>query len=148
MSVSYDEFTKVFLGKTTAYDLYPLDNPTRGAIVDGYMKRAVAQFKKVNKYDLNHGDDDNRIFDTNISEADKDELIDIITEGMLVQWMKPYVYTSENLENLINTNDYSQYSPAELLLRIKGAYKDCQKDFDNMIKEYSFNHGDLTKLHT
>lgn len=35
MSVSYDEFTKVFLGKTTAYDLYPLDNPTRGAMLTG-----------------------------------------------------------------------------------------------------------------
>ena len=145
--VSYDIFTQVFLGKTTGYDLYPLDTPTRTETVDGYLKRACAQFKKVCKYDIAHGDDDARAFDIDIAEEDLDEVVDIITEGMLCQWMKPYVYTSENLQNLINTNDFEQYSPAELLFRIQGAYTKCQKDFSNMMKEYSYNHGDLTVLH-
>ena len=66
---------------------------------------------------------------------------------MLVQWMKPYVYRQENLENVLNTKDFTTYSPAELLLRISNAYAKVQKDYTNMIREYSYSHGDLSDLH-
>ena len=84
---------------------------------------------------------------TDIPEKDLDEISDIISEGMLVQWMKPYMYKQENYENMINTTDYSGYSPAELLNRITAAYKMCKRDFSNMMKDYSYNHGDLSELH-
>ena len=41
----------------------------------------------------------------------------------------------------------STYSPAELLLRIGNAYAKVQKDYTNMVREYSYNHGDLSDLH-
>lgn len=65
---------------------------------------------------------------------------------MIVQWLKPYTYKSENLENVLNTSDYTTYSPAELLLRITNAYKMAQRDFRNMRVDYSYNHGDLGSL--
>lgn len=65
----------------------------------------------------------------------------------LVQWMKPYTYHQESLENVLNTKDFSTYSPAELLLRISNAYTAARKEFTNMMREYSYNHGDLTDLH-
>ena len=66
---------------------------------------------------------------------------------MLIQWMKPLVYRQENLENLLNTKDFTVYSPAELLLRIGNAYTKVQKDYLQLIREYSYNHGALTELH-
>jgi hypothetical protein len=82
-----------------------------------------------------------------IADEDMDEIVDIISEGMLVQWMKPFTYKQENLENVLNTRDFSTYSPAELFLRISDAYASAKKDFTNMMREYSYNHGDLTDLH-
>ena len=147
MSVSYDVFTEAFLGKVKEYDFIKLDEIDRTRTVDGYMKRACAQFKKVCKYDIVIGDDDTREFAADIPQEDIDEIADIVSEGMLVQWMKPYMYKQENYENMLNTIDYSGYSPAELLHRITAAYKVCKNDFSNMIKEYSYNHGDLSDLH-
>lgn len=147
MSVSYDTFTSAFLSKVEEYKFLRLPEENRIQIVDGYMKRACAQFKKICKYDIVNGDDDIRMFACDIPENDIDEISDIISEGMLVQWMKPYMYRQENYENMLNTTDYSTYSPAELLYRITSAYKMCKKDFSNMMKEYSYNHGDLTDLH-
>ena len=66
---------------------------------------------------------------------------------MLIQWMKPYVYKQDNLENVLNTRDFTTYSPAELLLRVGNAYAKAQKDYTQMIREYSYNHGDLKDLH-
>lgn len=147
MSVSYDLFTGAFLNKVTEYDFIRLDDYDRNSIVDGYMKRACSQFNKVCKYDLMTYDDRIREFACDIPEDEIDEIVDIVSEGMLVQWMKPYVYRAENLENVMNTRDFSAYSPAELLYRITNAYSESKRDFTNMVREYSYNHGDLSDLH-
>lgn len=148
MGVPYDRFTEAFLSKISEYDFINLEDYERNDIVDGYMKRAIASFKKICKYDLaSTGDDTLRKFNLDIPEEDLDEIADIISEGMLVQWMKPFTYRQENLENVLNTKDFSTYSPAELLLRISSAYASARKDFTNMMREYSYNHGDLTDLH-
>lgn len=147
MTLTYNVFTSGFLAKITEYNLLGIDDFNRSQIVDGYMKRACAQFNKICKYDLNDRDDILRQFNFDVAEEDADEIIDIISEGMLVQWMKPYVYRQENLEAVLNTKDFTSYSPAELLLRISNAYAKAQKDYTNMIREYSYSHGDLTDLH-
>ena len=81
-------------------------------VYDGYMKRAIAAFRKICKYDLSTtGDDVIREFDIDIADGDLDELADIISEGMLVQWMKPFTYRQESLESVLNTRDFTTYPP-------------------------------------
>lgn len=148
MSVPYDLFTGAFLAKVSEFDFVKLDEQDRTAIVDGYMKRAISAFRKNCKYDLfTTGDDTAREFSVDIPSEDIDELADIVSEGMLVQWLKPFTYKQELLENVLNTKDFTTYSPAELLMRVGNAYSKAQKDYTQMIREYSFNHGDLTGLH-
>lgn len=148
MSLSYDVLVGAFLSKIAEYDLTQFEPEDRDVIVDGYLRSAVAAFKKNCKYDLTSAaNSKKRRFDIEIADDDLDELVDILSEGMLVQWMKPYVYKQENLENLLNTRDFTTYSPAELLMRVGNAYAKVQKDYTQMIREYSYNHGDLTVLH-
>lgn len=148
MSVPYDRFTEAFLSKISEFDFINLKDFERNSLIDGYMKRAIASFKKICKYDLaGTGDDIIREFEIDIPDEELEEIVDIISEGMLVQWMKPFTYRQENLESVLNTKDFTTYSPAEMLLRISGAYASAKKDFTNMIREYSYNHGDLTDLH-
>lgn len=148
MIVSYDLFTSAFLDKVTEYKFIRLMEEDMQAMIDGYMRRACAHFSEVCKYDIANGDNEQRTFNLEgITESELDEIVDIVTEGMLVQWMKPYVYAEENLQNMLNTSDFSAYSPAELLYRIKAAYEMCRKDFTRMMRDYSYRHGDLTDLH-
>lgn len=148
MSVPYDIFAGAFLAKISEYSFLSLKEEDRTAMVDGFMKRALSAFRKNCKYDLfTTGNDTERFFNVNIPEADLTELAEIISEGMVVQWLKPYVNKQEILENVLNTKDFSTYSPAELLLRVGSAYSKAQKDYTNMIREYSYNHGDLSDLH-
>ena len=148
MSVPYDKFTEAFLAKITEYDFVNMKDFERNNLIDGYMKRAIAAFRHINPYDLSSTADDNiREFNVDIPAEEIDELVDIISEGMLAQWMKPYTYKQENLEVALNTRDFTTYSPAELLNRISSAYAKVQKDFVSMMREYSYNHGDLTDLY-
>lgn len=148
MSVSYDVFCAAFLEKISEYELLKLDESTRTDIVDGYMKRAVTAFKKICEYDLTTTSDDTlRVFNTDIADEDIDEIVDIISEGMVVQWMKPYVNQQDLLMNVLTTRDFNLYSPAELLMRIGNAYNSTKSNFTQMMREYSYNHGDLSDLH-
>lgn len=148
MGVPYDSFIGAFLSKITDYDLADID---RGyEITVDLMKRtlSLSTFKKVCGYDFTTtADDSTEQFDVDIDDEILDEIVDIVSEGMVVQWLKPYVYKQELLENVMNTRDYTMYSPAELLLRVGNAYSKAQKDYIQMIREYSYNHGDLTELH-
>ena len=47
----------------------------------------------------------------------------------------------------INTRDFQRTSAAEILKRINNVYNDARKNFKFMMREYSYNHGDLTDLH-
>lgn len=150
MSVPYELFTNAFLSKITEFDLLELDDDVRTEIIDGYMYIAMSNsnFKKVCKYDFSaNKNEEERVFNVSVPDELIDEIADIVSEGMVVQWLKPYVYKQELLENAINTKDFTTYSPAELLNRIKDTYTKAQKDYLNMIREYSYNHGDLTDLH-
>ena len=148
MNVSYDLFGEAFLAKISEFEILTLDESTRQDLVDGYMKRAIANFKKNCKYDFTNTADDNlRSFNIDVKEEDIDELVDIISEGMVVQWMKPYLNRQELLESVMNTRDFTTYSSAELLMRVGNAYKEARTNYTQMIREYSYNHGDLSDLH-
>lgn len=162
--VPYGLFTNAFLSKVTEYDFVNMTDFERNSIVDGFMKRAISSFRHICKYDFaTTGDDATREFvikvttddptgvlqeqlDEEISE-DLDEIVDIVSEGMLVQWLKPYVYAQESLENIMNTKDFTTYSSSGLLSSVTTAYNDARKIYTSMAREYSFTHGDLTELH-
>lgn len=148
MSIPYDLFAGEFLGKISEFNFIKLEEADRTAVVDGYMKRALNAFKKNCMYDLfTTRNDDERCFMIDIPDSEIDEITDIVSDGMVVQWLKPFVHKQELLENTLNTKDFTTYSPAELLMRIGNAHNNAQKDYIQKIREYSFNHGDLTDLH-
>ena len=102
MSVPYDKFTEAFLAKITEYDFVNMKDFERNNLIDGYMKRAIAAFRHINPYDLSSTADDNiREFNVDIPAEEIDELVDIISEGMLAQWMKPYTYKQEIYKTIV-----------------------------------------------
>lgn len=147
MAVSYDDFTSVFLDKTDSYSFLCYDKSEKNEIVDGYMARACSQFRDVCLYDLMARDDESRMLLVEIPQEDLIEIIDIVTDGMIVQWLKPILNKQENYENILNTRDFSAFSPERILARVLEAYKSARKEFKGRIKEYSYTHGDLTDLH-
>ena len=148
MILSFDVFVSAFLSKISEYELLAMLEDDRNDVVDGYLRGALVAFKKNCKYDLTAAaDSETRKFNTDIADNDVDEIVEIISYGMVCQWLRPFVYQQENLQNVISTRDFSVYSPAELLMRVGNAYKQAQKEYTQMIREYSYNHGSLTELH-
>lgn len=153
MLVPFDVFISAFLAKLTEYDFIRMPDAMRREVTDGYLLRACAKFGEVCEYDLANRDEEARTFclvkgGKDISPSELDEIVDIVSLGMLVQWFTQQYYNQENMRNMLNTTDFSHYSPSELLYRMTSAFEMCKSDFEGAIREYSYRHGDLTQLHS
>ena len=153
MDVSYDVFTDNFLQKITEYELSELASDLRASTVDGYLVRALSEMARVCKdYFSVDIDEENRTVSfggkaVSWKRLNLIEMANIISEGMITQWLKPYVNRQENLENVLNTRDFTTYSPSELLYRVGERYKASQKEFKQKVYEYTYAYGDLTRFH-
>ena len=140
----YKAFIDTFLDKISDYKLLNYEDYLVDELAGGYMKRVCTKFDKICQADLSQQDDNEYAF---LSDEIDDEIIDIVTDGMVVEWLRQYVNNSDNLENILNTKDFTMYSSKNLLAEIKSLYQDEQKAFTNSMREYSYNHGDLSNLH-
>ena len=140
----YKAFIDTFLDKISDYKLLNYDDYLVDELAVGYMKRVCTKFDKICQADLSQQDDNEYAF---LSDEIDDEIIDIVTDGMVVEWLRQYVNNSDNLENILNTKDFTRYSSKNLLAELKSLYQDEQKAFTNSMREYSYNHGDLSNLH-
>lgn len=148
MALSYDDLTRAFLSKVAEYDFAQMLSEDREEIVDGYMKSAVAHFSRITRLPIAPTANDYvREYEYELEEDVYEETVEIISTGMVVQWLTPFLYTQDLLERSLNTNDFTQYSPAELLKQIKSTRADASKEFRNSCKDLSYSLGDLTELH-
>lgn len=147
MATQYSDVYNSFLGKVTDYDLPKFNDIEREEIIEGYMVSACVKFNKVCLVDLYDRDDDLKQFNKDLD----DEIIDIITENMLVEWLKPKLLSTENLENALSTKDFTLFSPANLLSNIRETMNLIKKEARVLINNYSFNNadpGELTRWRT
>lgn len=147
MSISYDVFVSDFLDKLTEYELLGLFKTDREDRVYGFLRRAMYRFDRVCSYDIVLSkNDDTKEYEVEIPDEEIDEISDIVSEGMIVQWLKPYVNSQDLLENSLNTSDFTKYSSSTLLNQVRTAYESAEKNFKQMLLDYSYNYGDLTDL--
>lgn len=142
MATQYSDIYNSFLGKITDYDLPKFDDTDRKEILYGYMKSACVNFNKACKVNLYDRDETLLQFNVNLD----DEIIDIISELMIVEWLKPKILSTENLKNCLSTKDFSLFSPANLLKEIRETFTLCKNNTRSLINNYSFSHADFTEL--
>ena len=88
----------------------------REEILSKYLRAACRKISnKFKKYvDLTR-DDNLQEFEASIDE----DVIDILAEVMVYEWLKPQMYSNELLESRLNTKDFTEFSPAKIIENIK-----------------------------
>lgn len=147
MIVSYERIISDFLDKITEYRLLNLPAATRESIVNGYMKRAIKDFSVECREKITAFDDEAETVEMESNDLDEIEFVNIISDGMVYYWFNQAMYDQTLLQNTLNTLDFSAYSPAELLKQVRAAYAECRLRFKHRMRQYTYDHGDLTDLH-
>ena len=83
--VSYDVFKRYFKSKISQYSFSDYGYDEEMDEIDRFLHLAIAEFKNICVVDLSDRDDDARVF--NSDDVNDDEIIDILTDGMVFATM-------------------------------------------------------------
>ena len=140
MATEFDTVYGTFLAKVSDYDLADMVETDAKAIMSDYMKQAIGKFSESCKKDLMNVTQTSFVDDLTYFE------IDIISELMVEAWCKPRLYNLDLLRNKLSTKDFTTFSPANLLDKIREVYEQSHKRARSMINEYSFRENDIGEM--
>lgn len=140
MATSFQKVYELFLSKISDYDWITLHEDDINDCMSDLLKQAIARFDRDCKVDLSNNDGAEFVEDLSIVE------IDILSEIMIENWLKPKLYNSELLRNRLSTKDFSQFSPANLLKAIKETYELSHRRSETEINRYTFATNDVRDL--
>lgn len=134
MGTPYSVVYQEFVFKIRGYELLSLYSDEREELAKIYMNSACRKFNKKSKHNLYT----RTKADDGFEETLEEEEIDIITEWMVVEWLKPQLHSDELLESRLNTKDFTEFSPAKLIEQIRGVYKEAEKRVKYMTINYTY----------
>jgi hypothetical protein len=138
-------FTEIYdraVFRFTDYDFLKRDIQTREDILERYLISARTEFKRICKVDLCDCDMDEKQFNTDLD----DEVIEILALGISFYWISHKSLNSKALKNVLNSKDYSYYSPSALLKEVKGLRDTIRGEFQSRMRRYSYNGNDISSL--
>lgn len=140
MATEFDTVYGAFLGKVSDYDLADMVEADAKAVMSDYLKQAIGKFSESCKKDLMAVTGDS--FDADLTYFE----IDIISELMVEGWCKPRLYNLDLLKNKLSTKDFTTFSPANLLDKVREVYEQSHKRARSMINEYSYRENNIGEL--
>ena len=140
----YSVFIEAFLDKIEDYRMVEETDAAILKKVIRLMKSACGRFSSVCLKNILLRDDSTQMF---LEDVGDDDIVEIVSEGMLAAWLKPFVNNSDDFYNVLNTKDFSMYSPGNLIDKKNNLYAATEKRFQDLINEYSYVHGDISTLH-
>lgn len=142
MGTRYEEVYERYRGQVRNYEFLDYDAVTREAMQLDLLKMAISDFEDVCKQDLNDREDDLLEFNITLTNREKD----ILALGMIVHFVRQYVYNTDALQNGLNTKDFTLFSPANLLEKMTTLLTTTERQQMKEINLYSFRNGEISSL--
>lgn len=141
MATPFEDVFSSFLMKVSDDELLDLDEETMKKVLVNLLTLAVARFNQVCVKDLtNTQSGDSFVDDLSVEE------IDILSEIMVENWMKPKIYNLNLFKNRLSTKDYTTFSPANLLNSVRETFKLPHERAESLINKYSYQVNDIREL--
>ena len=105
MGTRYEEVYERYRGQVRNYEFLDYDAVTREAMQLDLLKMAISDFEDVCKQDLNDREDDLLAFNITLTNREKD----ILALGMIVHFVRQYVYNTDALQNGLSTKDFTLF---------------------------------------
>ena len=103
---------------------------------------AIDDFSDICVQDLNDYNEELKEFNIDLSRKEQN----VLSLGMIVHWIEPYIYNSDALRNAMSTKDFTFFSPANLLEKMTDLYKLSQENLRAEMNAYSFRMNDVSEL--
>lgn len=142
MSTEYSVIYDAAVSRFSDYDFIPLDEAHREEILLRHLRSARSDFARICKFDLNDCDDEVGIFNEDLDNT----TIEILALGVAYYWCSSKVLNSELFRNVLNTKDYSFFSPGSLLNNLRLLRDTLREEFHSRMIAYSYDNGKIAEL--
>lgn len=139
---TFEEVFSRFRSRIRNYDFLEFDDFTILQYQYSLLIQSVFDFSDICKTDIEDYDRELMVFNQKLTGKE----INILSLGMMVHFLEPYVYNTDALQNAISTKDFSVYSPANLLEKMTYLLKETKKELKKEINLYSFKNGEISDL--
>lgn len=140
MATPYDDVDNFFLNKITDGYLATLSSTNLELLISKYRLSAEVKFKPCKK--LSDKDDVAKQYNSTLTN----EEIDILSNLMIIEWLRPQINSIELIKQKMSTKDYkltSQQAHLEQLIRLK---KDIEAETNKLITSYTYSENSLDDL--
>ena len=139
---TFEEVFSRFRSRIRNYDFLEFDDFTILQYQYSLLIQSIFEFSDICKTDIEDYDSELMVFNQKLTGKE----INILSLGMMVHFLEPYVYNTDALQNAISTKDFSVYSPANLLEKMTELLKETKKELKKEINLYSFKNGEISDL--
>ncbi len=124
----------------TDTDLAKLSDEDLADLSTSFLTFAIKDFKECKKdMTITENEEGERVLTDELTSEEQA----ILAYGWLYYWLHHKVMYNKMLRNVINTKDFNQLSPANILLRMTELMEDARKNFLRARKRYTGNYTDF-----
>lgn len=138
MPTKFDEVFAAFLNRINDYDYAnKLSKDDLVYVLTTFLESSVATFNEASgeEYDDFLLDKENQVFDRELKRIE----IDILAHLMVVEYLKPNLYTTELIRQVLSDRDYKVYSQANQMNQLKDLYEVTKREANVKMNYYLFN---------
>lgn len=142
-SLSYEEIFSDFLGSVTDYDFTSIDIDNAYGLMTEYLHKTLSQsyirrlFSSLSmddiiqtmSFEMKHEVDES---------TDLDFVRNILSKGMVVEWLKPQVRSKLNLAQFMGGKEQKWFSQAQHLSELRGLLEDTELELRKSIRDRGY----------
>lgn len=123
---SYEIVYGRFLNRTTDFNLGDLDDHTLNEMLNGWLQSAIVNVRT--STDLSARDDENEVFNSDLTDLD----IELLAMGMTMAWLDQYLNSTENVLQFIGGKEEKYYSQANHIAELRALREETRLEMKRL----------------
>ena len=136
MGTPYENIYGRFLARTTDFNLAELDDHTLNAMLKDWLYSAIVKTRT--STDLSARDDDNEVFNSNLSDLD----VELLAMGMVLAWLDQRINSTEYTNLFIGGKEEKFYSPSAQLAELRALRADTLREMQQLYTYSTYTNND------
>lgn len=129
---SYEKVYGRFLNRTTDFNLSDLDDHTLNEMLKGWLHSAIVKTRT--STDLSARDDENEVFNNDLSDLD----IELLAMGMTLAWLDPTINSTELTLQFIGGKEEKYFSQANHMTALKDLRESTKVEMQKLYRDSTY----------
>ena len=126
MATPYEKVYGRFLNKCTDFNLADLDDHTLNEMMKDWLDSAVIRTRTSS--DLSARDDENEVFENDLSSQD----VELLAMGMILAWLDQRIQSTEYTSLFVGGKEEKFYAPSNQLAELRNLRADIVREMQQL----------------